>query len=1743
MTRKLGKYLLREKLYESANSVIYRSVEETNHQPYILKVLKQDYPTDQELIRYKQEYAITHSLDLDGIIKAYGIESHGRTLAIILEDFGASSLQQLMQDSALFPEPKSERWLHFLDLAIAITEALEQLHTAQIIHKDINPSNIVFNPKTNQVKLIDFGISTALSQENPSLKHPTVLEGTLPYISPEQTGRMNRFVDYRTDFYSLGATFYELLTEHPPFVTTNAIELVHCHMAKSPLPPDQVLAKQGITALPSPITQIIMKLLAKTAEERYQSTWGLKADLEECYRKLEKTSRIDNFSLGIQDISDKFQIPQKLYGREQEVQRLLGTFEQISSNKEASTNVMMLVTGQPGIGKSALVREIHKPITAKNGYFITGKFEQFQRNIPYSALAKALQNLIRQLLTEGEKELEKWRQKLIDSLHPNAQIVIDVIPEIELIIGKQPACKTLGDAETQNRFNRVFRQFIQTFCQPEHPLVIFLDDLQWIDSATLNLIEVMMTDHELQHFFLIGAYRSNEVGVIHPLAKKLTELRQQNTTIDYIELMPLSLKWINQLLSETVKNPPESTLPLAQLVVQKTHGNPFFVNQLLKSLHREQLIAFNADKILWQWDIAQIESRNITENVVDLMIENINSLSTNTQAQLRLASCIGDNFDLKTLRIVSEKSDSEVFKRLLPAVKIGLILPLSVPDSELLIQQYKFSHDRIQQAAHTTIDPQILKATHLKIGQLLQANLSELEQAERIFEIVDHFNIAQELITTIEERSQLARLNLEAGQKAKESTAYAAALQYFSTGTQLLSDESWQQSYSLTFALHKGLAEACYLEGDLEQAQDLITLLLEKSQVVVDQATAYSLLILLHTLQAEYTEAIAVGRTALHLLGIEVPVDDLSEHLRHELLEAKNYWQARAISSLAHEPEMQSPEQVSAVQLLMQLIVPAYVTNQDLFAFLAAKSSNLSFHYGPTPESVLGYSCYGTVLSRAGDYQSGYEFALMALALTKRFGDLKNRAKACNLLADHAVHWVKPLDSIPALHDEGYEAALNSGDLQFAGYLLHAKVFHAFARGRNLEEILTECSNYLVFVQKTQNFLSINTLLAYRFAILNLLGQTDDTFTFHDGDHQESEFIEKISSHNDYFSSCFFHILRLQIAYLYGNFSMALECAKLAKTFLPAIRNFFQEAELTLYDSLSLAAAYSHANQQEQQQYRSQLEANLAQLKIWSEHCPENFLHKYLLVKAELARLDNNGMDAMALYDAAIAAAKESRFIQSEALGNELAAKFWFKHNKQEFAKFYFQRARYAYQLWGAKRKVIHIDETYAPWLDISPATANTTFTSMVVADSEQSLESLDLQSILRVHQALSEAIFIEELLAKLMKIAIENAGAQRGFLLLKKEGRWVIEASGHIEQPEVQILQSIPLEPTEPGQEPLLSSAIVYYVARSLENLVLDDAVRTEQYSQDPYIIQHQVRSVMCIPLILQGDLTGILYLENNLLESVFTTTQIEVTKLLSSQAAISLRNSQLYSALQESEQHLAQSNHKLAAQNLALEQARNNLANYNQTLEQRVNERTVELTEINEQLQEQIKERQVAEQKLQLANQELEKLATIDGLTQISNRRDFDQWFQQAWKQLKREQQPLSLILFDVDYFKDYNDHYSHQVGDDCLVAIAQVAKAIINRPGDHVSRYGGEEFAVILPNTDQVGAIAIAKRIQKAIRELAIPHATSQVSDWVSVSLGIATTVPAEESSLTELFGQADQALYAAKQQGRDRYTVHD
>ncbi|MEG4227300.1 AAA family ATPase [Microcoleus sp. N9_B2] len=1505
-----GIQVLAQIYYESANTLVYRGIREQDHKAVILKVLKQDYPTPSELTRYKQEYEITRNLDIDGVVKPYALEPYQRTLVIILEDFGASSLKQLMNDPVethgIAPLPE------FLNIAIRTAEILGTIHAANVIHKDINPANIVFNPETRITKIIDFGISTQLTRENPTLKNPNVLEGTLAYISPEQTGRMNRSLDYRTDFYSLGVTFYELLTGQLPFESTDALELVHCHIAKQPIPPHLLGGGEGERSrggepCPKAVSDIVMKLMAKMAEERYQSAWGLKADLEECLYQLQKSGNISDFPLASSDISDKFQIPQKLYGREAEVETLLAAFERVADNPQSKIE-MMLVAGYSGIGKSSLVAEIHKPNTRLRGYFTEGKFDQFQRSVPYSAIASAFQGLVRQLLTESEAQLEQWRDKLRRAFGTSGQVIIDVIPEVELIVGKQPPVSELGPTESQNRFNLVFSKFIRALCVKEHPLVIFLDDLQWADSATLKLIELMMTDASMQYLFLMGAYRDNEVSSAHPLMMMLDGLRNQGATVNSITLALLALEHINQLIADTLHSNTNQSQPLANLLMTKTGGNPFFVNQFLKTLHSENLITFDFERHGWQWDISNIEAQGITDNVVELMIGKLKKLPESTQQVLRLASCVGAFFDLNTLAIICEKSPREVFRDLVTAVQSGLILPKSELDAELLIQDYKFLHDRVQQAAYALIDDDSKKAVHLQIGQLLLRNVSTDELAEKIFEIVDHLNLAWELITDESQLVELARLNLEAGRRAKASTAYAAALaQYFTPGIEILPGDIWQEHYDLTFNLYRERSECEYLCGHFEKAEELVDLVLSRAKSNLERAEIQNIRITSYERSIKYLDVINTASELLNTLGVNLPTtnSEILAELELELGVYRATLEKIKIAELIDAPEMINPEIILSMKLLMNITASAYFTNQDLMALICLKMVNLSLYYGKSEVSAHGYVFWGFIAgARLSDYKTGYEFGQLAIQLNEQLNNANLVSKVCNVFGGLISPWRRHVKKgLPILRN-GYLAGVETGDA-YGAYNAYNITLHRILIGDDFSSILEESSKLIEFLKQSKNQEWLGVQQLYQHFILNLQGLTQDKFSLNDEEFDEFQCLQMWQKTDFMTGIAPYNIFKAQTLFLYEDYKNALKEIKKSDKILVFISGMPLQAEHYLSYSLILGALYPIASSSQQKDYGEIFKTNQQKMKIWADNCPENFLHKYLLVEAEIARISGKEIEATwELYDRAIASARENGYIQNEALGNELAAKFWLGKGKEEIAQLYMKKAHYGYQLWGAKRKVEDLEEKYPQLLPKSSAGKGITSTRTVpssTSTSTQSGEALDLATVMKASQAISGEIVLDKLLTSLMRILIENAGAQCGYLILETEGKLRIKASGSVNSDTITVLQSTPIESVGGQGVAPLPVSIINYVARTCKSVVLNDATHEGNFTNEPYIKEHQPKSILCFPLQHQGKLAGIIYLENNLTTEAFTSDRIELLNLLSSQAAISIENARLYNNLTE--------------------------------------------------------------------------------------------------------------------------------------------------------------------------------------------------------------------------------------------------
>jgi predicted ATPase/signal transduction histidine kinase/CheY-like chemotaxis protein len=1496
-------------IYESENSLVYRAIRETDKLPLILKQLKQDYPVPTELYCYQQEYEITRSLNLEGVIKVYELQKANKILVMLLEDFGAESLEKLRRQQTFSLG-------EFLHLAIRITDILGKIHDANIIHKDINPSNIVLNWQTQEVKIIDFGSSSRLIQEEMTFKNPNVLEGTLAYISPEQTGRVNRDIDYRTDFYSLGVTFYELLTNQLPFETVDPMELVHCHIAKQPIHPHELNPE-----IPLAVSEIVMKLMAKTAESRYQSANGIKADLEACFIQLKTSGIIKTFPLGTQDICQKLQIPQKLYGREKEVEALLAAFRatNIVTDDLSVTSLthplpkMMLVSGYSGIGKSALVKEIYQPVTEERGYFIAGKFDQLQRDIPYKAVMLAFQELVRQILTETADKLQQWREKITAALGVNGQIIIDIIPEVELIIGSQPEIPKLPPLETRNRFNLVFLNFIRVFCKKDHPLVIFLDDLQWADLATLKLIQIIMTDSDIQYLFLIGAYRDNEVSDTHPLMIALSELENRGIAVNHIFLSGVNLNDVNQLIADTLKSNVAETQPLAELIFRKTQGNPFFINEFLKSLPAENLLKFDINQRKWLWNLEDIQQRGITDNVVELMRGKIQNLPEPTQDVLQLAASIGNQFDLKILSIVNEKPQKETANQIWAAIQNGLIVPITDnykflpthqnPD-ELRIA-YKFAHDRIQQAAYLLIPENRKQAIHLQIGRLLLNHISPAEQEEKIFDIVNQLNFGIELLESQKERDELAKLNLLAGKKAKAAAAYQAAFTYLTSGWELLPENKWQTQYDTTLALYAEAAEAAYLCGNFDEMERLVGVVLQQAKVLLDKVKVYELKIAAYIAQGKSIEAVNIGIAVLKMLGINLPLKPSYLDILFSLIQTKLVLLGKKVEDLLHLPEMTATETKAAMSILDTVSSAAYLAVPNLFPIIVLKGVNLSVKYGNTDLSAKGYAGYGLILCGVlGEIESGYLFGNLALNLSNKFNANQIKASVIYTVNSFIRHWREHGKNSFQPLLEAYELALSTGDLETVAYFAMIYASYSCFLSQDLVVVEQEIGKFVEATKKINHERSAENINIHRQMTLNLLGKSDNPCLLIGESFNESKTLPLAFDANDHAIIFDCYTYKLILSYLFGEYEQALENAKIAEKYLEGGLGTLAVPIIYFYDSLTRLALYPNVSKFHRIRYLQRVKANQKKIRKWADYAPMNHLHKFYLVEAERHRVLGKNIQAIDYYEKAIALAKENEYLKEEALANELAAKFYLAWGKEKIAQTYFHDAYYYYNRWGAIAKVKDLEVRY-PQFFRKFATENTPINPRMSLPNRLKGRDygqvLDLAVLMKAAQLITSEIELDKLLATLMKILIANAGAQTGYLILESLGELRLVASGNASTDEVTVLQSIPIENSLP-------ISVINYVMRTQQSLIEIDAAREGKFTKDVYIKTHQTKSILCAPLLNQGQFIGVVYLENNLAPGVFTSERLEVVQLLSTQAAIALTNARLYAELQSNQQRLTQ-------------------------------------------------------------------------------------------------------------------------------------------------------------------------------------------------------------------------------------------
>lgn len=1552
-------YNISDKIFESRRSIVFRGQKKKNRQDVIIKVLRGEYPSLEDLAQFRREFEITQSLGLDGIIKVYSLEKVKNSLAIVMEDIGAISVDHLLA------ELKSDI-KRILDIAVRICDILIGMRKKKIIHKNINPSNIIWNRKSDQIKLIDFGISSKLSKEVQEISNPELLEGTLAYMSPEQTGRMNRAIDYRTDLYSLGITLYEWLSGVRPFISTDPMETVHSHLAIQPKPPHKINRN-----IPRILSQVIMKLLAKTAEERYQGAFGLKADLERCLKEYQSKGKITDFILAEKDFSRIFQIPQKLYGRDKEIKELLVSFDKISKGSVE----LLLVAGYSGVGKSALVHEVHKPIVEKRGYFISGKFEKLKQDVPYASLIQAFNSMIKQILTENKERIAYWKIKILEALGNNCQVIIDIIPEVELLTGKQPDMPQLPPVETQHRFIWTFENFIRTFAGKSHPLVIFLDDLQWADLSSLNLLKQLLSDPEQKYILFIGAYRDNEVDSSHPLMLTINELNKTGAKVSFINLAPLKKQYVNQLVSDSLLSTPKNTEELARLCSEKTEGNPFFLCQFLYTINDSGEIYFDSDNGSWAWDVKKIKEKDITSNVVELMAGKMHNLPEANQKVLQSASCIGSRFDLKTLAELLGKSLKEIATLLWPALDQGFILPLGasykfIKDGDVW---YKFLHDRIFEATYGLLPEREKINLHYKIGKNLLSKTEEGNGDEFVFQIVHHLNISAEKIDSRDEKNELCRLNYRAGRKAKNSTAYEAALSYFRRGIDLLDDPSPQTGHEIALGLFSNRAQCEYLLNNYEEAEKWFDLSLKKTLTNLEKAQILYNLLIMHSLKNNFHRSIDYGYQALEVLGMNLPKEsgEIQKNVGQEIGKVETLLKGKKVSALIDLPEMKDLEKIEIIKICMQLLPQAYmIGNINLYTLLSLLMVNISLENSNSKFSSHAYAMYGVILANSFEnFDLAYSFGELSIELGKRYNDSLVEGRNNFVFAAFIFNWKKRLKDSMDLLFLSFKKAIESGDVAFAGYSAVNCQFNYLLAGENIDIVQRKMETFQVFIKKTGDGVVKKLFLIWNNFILALKGETNSRLSLTNERQSEEDALDFYGKTNNLAALADYFLIKSTLLIVYGDFQKVNNFWKKIKPLLIAVSGQVKPNHF-IYHSLSRAVLLDSLETEERNEIIKDIHKELELIKNWAKNAPENYEAWYLLIQAELIRAENKTEEIITLYDKAIQSAHKNEILYLEGIGNERAANFHLSKGNKFIASAYLSEARYRFEKWGATAKVKDMEGKYSNSLARPGISSPDHFYSSITNTSGTPAQALDISTVIKASQSISSEIELRKMLSSMISIIIENAGAERGILLLKKGSEFFVEAESSAKQKGANVLQSLFLDRAN------LAASVVQYVIRTQNAVVLDRAFSDEQFMADEYIRRSKTKSLLCSPIIHQGKLIGILYLENNLAGGAFTPDRLKILKMLSAQTAISIDNALLYANLEdkvyertkeveEQKEELSRMNDTLLDSNKDLKKAQESLKNLNQGLEAKVTERTRELMNSNMLLKEEISERKRLEKK----------------------------------------------------------------------------------------------------------------------------------------------------------------------------------
>jgi PAS domain S-box-containing protein len=1437
-----------------------------------------NHPSPSTLQRMQLDHALRSELDPAFVVQSrYALLERSARPMLILEDQGTLPLDCVLRQG-MKVEP-------FLKFAISVSAAVGHVHSRGFVHKDIKPANILVNIACDKAWLVGFGIASRLNREHQEPQPPEVIAGTLAYMAPEQTGRMNRSIDSRSDLYALGMTFYETLTGCLPFTVTDPMEWVHCHIARRPMPPHE-----RNSTIPEVLSTIVMKLLAKTPEERYQTAGGLQGDLMNCLTQWQSKYEIEEFPLGENDTPDRLLIPEKLYGRELAIASMLAAFDRVVAG---SGPELVLVSGYSGIGKSSVVHELHKALVPSRGLFASGKFDQHKRDIPYSTFAQAFQGLIRTILTHSEDELTPWRTALNAALGPNGGLIVNLVPDLQLIIGEPPPVPEIPRQEAQRRFQLVMRRFIGVFARAGRPLALFLDDLQWLDAESHDLMSDLLAQSDLPHLIVIGAYRDNEVDASHPLIQKLSDMRVTGSRLTEIVLAPLTTRDFTELVADTLHCGHEHAEALAVHIHEGTAGNPLFAIQFMSEFVEEGLIAFDYKSGKWDWDLQSIRAKRLAENVVELLVGKLSRLPDRTEGMLKLMACIGHSAEVNWLGMASRQSIGEVDSQLLEAVQAGL-----VNRSE---GSYEFIHDRIQEAAYSLVPADARAAEHLRIGRLLAKHAKSETSEAAIFDIVNQFCRGAGVISSAVERREVAALCLTAATRAKMASAYASALVYLAAGANFLADQAWSDCRDLWFNLELNRAECEFLTGRPLDAQRRIAALEGCAGNGVEEAAIACLHIDVCTTLNQTSRAVDVALKFLDRVDFRCSPHPSEDDVKNEYDRIRKTLGLREIRDILSEPLLTDADILATHDVLTRAIPPAAFIDINLASLMICRAVNLSLERGSGDGSCFSYVMLAQLAGpRFGDHALGFEFGQLGYELVEKRG--LRRFQACTYVA-YAIYtgrWVKNERFALSVIRRAFEVANSNAEQNFATLCWPVITASLLFTGEPIQDAQANAERGLALAKSAQFDFAADMILP-QLALIKMLRGAGGSFGSLDSYIGEPEFVSRVCGNPAFvLAEGKYWVRKLQACFFAGNYTLAVKAAEKAHLAAVTAPGAEEHSEYHFYGALAHAACCRTDNIVDHPEHREVLTRHLAQLKSWSSHSPEDYENRALLAEAELARIDGRLLNAEQLFERAISSCRDNGFVHNQAIANERAAHFYAQRGLETIARAYLQGAHSCYLRWGATGKANHLT-IREPWLRHQDRE------SSVARTIDASVEHLDLATVVKVLQAVAGEIVLDRLIETLMRTAMEHSGANRGLLILATAVGSRIAAEAAIGDTIVINLRD------EAVGEMALPQAVLHIVSRTQADVILDDASALMPFSVDPYVCKYGTRSVLCMPLLSRGQLVGILYLENGLAPGVFAASRVSVLKLLASQAAISLENTRLYRDLAEREakiRHLVDAN-----------------------------------------------------------------------------------------------------------------------------------------------------------------------------------------------------------------------------------------